>query len=65
MACPILEYISNVIIKGIACLVEHCYLLCLGKLEVWLLPPTQAVNSHGKVTSLKPNFFCFSCVPLI
>lgn len=47
--------------RSITNLVEHGYLfaLWLGKLQIQLLPPTQAVNSCSKVTYSKDNFFWF------
>lgn len=62
MSCRcLLENISNLMTKGITNLVEHGYLLALwlGKLEIQLLPPTQAVNSCSKAICLKTNFFLF------
>lgn len=60
MGCHcVLANISTLITRGITYLVEHGYLLALwvGKLEIWLLPPTQAVNTHSKVTSSKDRIF--------
>lgn len=67
MGCHcVLENISILITRGITYLVERGYLLALwlGKLEIQLLPPTQAVNSPSKVTSSKDKYFFVSSVCL-